>query len=153
MLKKTIIGVLAILLLVLSVSQVFAQSELTLESLAEQLGLVSDRVSVIESRLTHDAIITPKGNCQLALPGRLHATSLLAYMEKYPDESVPKASIGAVFHLVEDEPHGSTVVLLKVEHVYDVNYRFIYEYWDGCTYLSSSEWKAVDYSGNIVDDE
>ena len=115
--------------------------------------LVSDRVSVIESKLTPNAIVTNKGNCQLALPGRLHATSLLSYLEKYTTESIPDVEIMAVYHLVEDEPSGAIAIGFRVSGGdYPVHFRFIYEFWDGCTYLESSEWQAVDYEGNLVNE-
>ena len=150
--RQMIVVVVVVFLLAVGTSQVIAQSELTLESLAEQLGLVSDRVSVIESRLTPNARITDKGNCQLAIPGRMHATSLLSYLEKYTTESIPDVELMAVYHLVEDEPSGATAIGFRVTGGlnYPVHFRFIYEYWDGCEYLKSSEWEAVDYEGNLV---
>ena len=150
--RKLVVAAVVAVLLALGTSQVIAQGDLTLESLAEQLGLVSDRVSAVESRLTPNAIVTRKGNCQLALPGRLHANSLLAYLEKYTAETIPRVEIMAVYTLVEDEPVGSTAIGFEVtgDFNYPIYSRFIYEYWDGCTYLKSSEWQAVDYEGKLV---
>lgn len=113
--RQVIVVVAVVLLLALGTSQVIAQSELTLESLAERLGLMSDRVDVIESRLTPNARVTDKGNCQLAIPDRLHPTSLLSYLEKYTTASIPEVELMAVYHLVEDEPSGATAIGFKVE--------------------------------------
>ena len=152
--RQVLVVVVVVLLLAVGTSQVIAQSELTLEILAERLGLVSDRVSIIESRLTPNAHVTTKGNCLLGISGRLHPASVLSYMDKYSRESIPDFELLDVYHLVESEPSGSTAVgfMVRVDNYPAERFRFIYEHWDGCTYLSSSEWQSVDYEGNIVDE-
>ena len=142
-----------VLLTVLVPATLWAQADgPTLEGLAETVAELVTRMDFVEGKFLHDATVTEMGNCRLALPGRLHATSLISYMEKYTDAETPDTEILAVYHLVEHEDSGATAIIFGVDGDYPIKHRIVSEHWMGCEFLSSSEWHSLTHSGEYVDE-
>ena len=152
--KRIALGLVVLVALLVVPVGLYAQGDLTLEGLAEKVSALVGRVDAIESRLLHDAFVTEKGNCELAVPGRLHATSLLSYMEKFTDvdDKTPRPEILSVYHLVEHEDAGATAIVFGVSGDYPIRYRVISEHWLGCEFLSSSGWQSVNYDNEYVEE-
>ena len=126
---------------------ILAQDDLTLESLADLVNTLTGRVDSIEQKLTPGAIVDDDGNCRLALVDRLHPTSLVSYLEKYPDAETPdSADLLNVYIVV------GTGVAVTFQTRQSSNYVRVTEYWNGCEFSHSSEWQAYDIFGNPVAD-
>lgn len=123
----------------------FAQEEITLESIAESLTALTGRVDSLEQKLTPGAIVNDDGNCRLALADRLHANSLVSFLEKYPDDDTPSSSTINNVYIV---PGTGVAVTFEVRSSSQT--RRITEYWSGCEFLHSSDWKAYDWLGNPI---
>ena len=136
----------AILLLTLLPTLLLAQSEITVEGLAETVAGLTERIEEIEQKLTHGAYVDDDGNCRLAVKDRLHATSLVNYLEKYPDSGAPgNIAINDVYVVP------GTGIAITFSTRESTNTRLVTEFWSGCEFLSSSEWWAVDFMGNRVE--
>lgn len=137
----------ALLLLTLLPTLLLAQSELTLEDLAETVAGLTERIDEIEQKLTHGAYVDDDGNCRLAVQDRLHATSMVSYLEKYPDSGAPgNITLNDVYVVP------GTGIAIKFSTRESTNTRLVTEYWSGCEFVSSSEWWAVDFMGNRIEE-
>lgn len=145
--KKSVaaITLLTVVLASLLPALLFAQGELTLESLAEQLTALTGRVDQLEQQLKPGAIVDDDGNCRLALVDRLHPTSLVSYLEKYPDAETPDSTDILNVYIVV-----GTGVAVTFQTRQSSNYVRVTEYWNGCEFSHSSEWQAYDIFGNPV---
>ena len=125
-----------------------AQDELTLDGLAEQLAALVSRVDEVESKLTPGAIVDKDGNCRLAVSDRLHPTSLVEYLEKYPDSDTPGRIAITNVYIVP----GTGVAVTFGPISESSTYRFVTEYWSGCEFLNTSGWWATDWQGKRIDE-
>ncbi len=140
--------VLALVIIVPAAIALAQDEELTLAGLAEQLTALVTRVDAIESRLTHGAHVDDDGNCRLAVTDRLHATSIVEYLEKYPDSDTPGRIAIASVYIVPGT--GIAVTFGPISE--SSTYRHITEYWSGCEFLNTSGWWATDWQGKRIDE-
>ena len=147
MARKITIITTVFLLLALLPTLLLAQSELTLESLAETVAGLTERIEEIEQKLTHGAHVDDDGNCRLAVQERLHATSMVDYLEKYQDSGAPD---NIVINNVYVVPGTGIAITFSTRE--SSNTRLVTEYWSGCEFVSSSEWWAVDFMGNRIEE-
>lgn len=132
--RKLIVSVLVVGLVVFSVSQVFAQSELTLEGLAEQLTSLVQRIETLESIWDGPgSIALDDGGCVIATGALQRETAIKFYdkFEEFPEYiSINRVAI---------EPEENKVLVLYTEGFGDD--RWVYEMWEGCEFAGSSEWE------------
>lgn len=149
--KRIILNVaLAVLLFVLAPAALFAQDELTLESLAETVAGLTERLEALESSFFPDAITDADGNCQLAVSGGLfsnqtgsmHPSTVAAYME-LSDSQVPQHIEIVSVYLV---PGVGIAITLKARQPFEA---YVIETWSGCEFQKHSRFWEQDYSGNI----
>ncbi|MCY3903530.1 MAG: hypothetical protein OXF76_10245 [Caldilineaceae bacterium] len=126
--------------LLLSPLALQAQGEITLESLAEKVTSLATRIHALERALTPDTYVNPDGRCRLAMSSRLHPTSVVAYLEKFPESSAPSYTLISAVHIVPD-----TGIAITFEHSADApgSKHQVTEYWKGCQFLHSSEWQTI----------
>ncbi len=146
--KRIIRITIVVALLALLPVALLAQDELTLEGLAETVAELVTRIDTIESRLTHGAVVDGDGNCRLAIKDRLHATSVVEYLEKYPDSKTPGSIAIANVYIVPGT--GIAVTFGPISE--SSTYRRITEYWSGCDFIGTSGWWTTDWQGNRIDE-
>jgi hypothetical protein len=117
-----------------------AQDELTLEGLSERVESIANRVFAIEHALTPDTYVNEDGHCRLATQSRLHPTSLLSYLNKFPESPSPSTILIADVHIVSGTGIAITFETLGGS---PGNSRKITEYWNGCQFQNGSEWQTV----------
>lgn len=134
MYRKMIVFVLAVVLVVFSVSQVFAQTELTLEGIAEQLTSLVQRVEALESIWDGPGSISlDDGGCLIATGDLQRETAIKFYdtFEEFPEYvSIYRVAI---------QPEEGKVMVLYTEGFGDD--RWVYEMWEGCEFVGSSDWE------------
>ena len=141
---------IAILLAILVPATLIAQEEgVSLEGLAEQLAALVSRVDAVEQKLTPGAYVDKDGSCRLAKEDRLHPTSLVEYLDKYPDSDTPGNVRIASVHIVP----GTGVAVTFGPISESSTYRYVTEYWNGCEFVSTSGWWTTDWRGNRIGDE
>ena len=145
--KRTAL-IIAVILAALAAPVVAQDEEITLASLAELITNLTGRVDAIEGRLTHGAHVDDDGNCRLAVSDRLHATSVVEYLEKYPDSDTPGRIAIASVYIVP----GTGIAITFGPISESSTYRHITEYWSGCEFLNTSGWWATDWQGKRIDE-
>ena len=140
------VTIIIALLALLSPAALLAQEELTLEALRDALVSFSElyeeryinltqRVEILEARLPKlDAPINDQGWCVLGGEGRLHASSLEKYRDKWGEW--PDAEDIFIAHLLFN-PDENRIGIIYSDLYED---RYIHEFWEGCKFIGSSEW-------------
>ena len=124
-----------VLLLMLSVAQVMAQGEITLEGLAEQLAALVERVDAIEKRFEFTPPVDEDGNCRLAIRNRVHPETMAAYLDTYPDDRTPQ------YVYITSVHDGADSTLIKFNtYVMNKKDKHVTETWDGCEFVGHSDW-------------
>ncbi len=127
-----------------------AQGDLTIETLAEALVVLNNRIDRHEERLDsleeqsqpqqiNEDQTDIEDACQLALRNRVHLFSLGAYLEQWPDHALPtKYEIVSVWSV----PENGTAITFEAFWNRDGGSnmwgdRFVTESWLGCEFLGA----------------
>ena len=121
------------ILVAFSVSQVFAQGELTLEGLAEQVTSLVQRIEVLESLWDGPgSLALDDGGCIIAT-GELQRETAIKYYDQF--EEFP----GSIkINTVAIQPEENKVAILYSD-VWENEWAW--EYWDDCEFAGSSDWE------------
>ena len=140
--KRTLIIIALLALLV--PGALWAQEELTLEGLAEQLAALAGRVEALESVMTGPGAIEIEGGaCQIAGDGGAQNETVVEWQVQRGEwPNVDQMRVASVI-IGED---GSTTVTYA--HSYTDEY--IEEIWNGCEFAGTGDWYDLDWEGNRV---
>jgi hypothetical protein len=137
--KRRLAGLtLAAILLVLSASHLYAQGEITLEGLAEQLAALTGRVGTLELRTA--APVTEDGRCILLQRDfdiqPETATKFLDAFGVFPKDSY----LGTIYF---DSMSGQVGFIYRESSDYS-NLKYVTEFWKGCEFAGSSDWRLEE---------
>ena len=131
--KQIVMVIVVLSLLVPSI--IWAQEEgVTLESLAEQLSSLVQRVEALESIWEGPGSISLEdGGCMIATGALQRETAIKFYdtFEEFPEY--------VSIYRVAFQPEENKVLILYTEGYGDD--RWVYEMWTGCEFEGSSEWE------------
>ena len=109
----------------------FAQDELTLESLAETVTALTERVAAVEAKL--EPVTTADGVCIQYSNGQLQRETVTKYLDAFEENVGSLVSLKAVHH---DGENGLTIYHFE-EAFTD---RSVTETWRACEFLDVGEW-------------
>ncbi|MXX26559.1 MAG: hypothetical protein F4Z82_14080 [Caldilineaceae bacterium SB0668_bin_21] len=119
-----------VLMIVLTVGHGMAEEEITLESLAEQLATLIERVDAIEDQVNFP---NTRDECWIAFHNNISREAMESYLETYEGASPPPT------RLVSVARKGDRVT---VRYVTAFNRsRYVEEYFDGCEFVGHSDWE------------
>ena len=127
---KRYLVILALLALLVP-GALLAESEITLEGLAEQLAELVSRVEAIESQLSPPSTIDEE--CLVYLWGGLHRETITAYINAYDAEPGTPYLRSIYF----DTSSGQTRLYFQEG---DYPTRYVSEIYKGCDFVSHSDW-------------
>lgn len=131
--KRLLLLAFVAILIFLSVSQVFAQSELTLEGLAEQVTSLVQRIEALESLWDGPGSLSlDDGGCVVAT-GELQRETAIKYydqFEEFPDRIEIKT--------VAIQPEENKIAILYTD-LWESEWAW--EYWTDCEFVGSSDWE------------
>lgn len=134
--KRTLaITIVVLTLVLLSATTLFAQTELTLESLAEQFASLLERVEALESLWDGPGSITlsePEGACVVAT-GELQRQTALKFYDQF-DRFPENIQIHSVVVVARKN---------KVSVTYTEGWdegRYARERWENCDFSESTDW-------------
>lgn len=133
-------GIVIVALALLLPSILQAQGTLTLEGLAKQVESLASRIHSLERALTPNTYVNTDGHCRLATSSRLHPTSMVAYLNKFPESSAPSFTLISDVHIV---PETGIAITFETSGEAPGTKHQVTEYWNGCQFLHSSEWQTI----------
>lgn len=143
--KRTIIIVVLLALLIPGV--LAAQDEITLESLAETVTALTERVDTLESVLIGPgAIELADGACQIAGDGGIQNETVIEWQTQRGEwPNVDQMRVASVV-LNEDGT-------MTVAYVFSFTQEHIEEIWQDCEFVSTGDWYEIDWEGNRIEEE
>jgi len=131
--KQLFILAFVAILVAFSVSQVFAQSELTLEGLAEQVVSLVQRVEALESLWDGPGSVALDGGGCVIVTGTLQRETAIKYydqFEEFPDR--------ILIETVAIQPEENKIAVLYTTLW---GHEWAWEYWIDCEFVGSSDWE------------
>ena len=131
MINRILAIVLATVLLILSVSHLSAQEDISLESLVESFAALVTRVEALEDRLNFTGPGKQSGECLIATDESIDRDTMAAYLDTFEGASPPSVLIQSVIR------NGDHITVTY--QTYNVN-RYVEEYFTGCEFIGHSDW-------------
>lgn len=135
--RRLVIAVLIVTLIFISVTQVSAQAELTLESLAEQLASLVERVEALESFWESKGSMPIDDDACVVATGELQRETALKFYDQY--ERFPE-NIQIQYVAVAPK---LDMVSVTYSEGWDEG-RYSRERWIDCEFLESIDWVERD---------
>lgn len=135
--KRIILNVaLVVLLFSIAPAVLFAQDELTLESLAEAVGELYERVAMIEEKIA--PVTANDGSCVQYATRLLQRETVTNYLDTFGENLDPnRMNLQAIRY---DAENGLTIYYFN--ELFDK--RSVTETWRGCEFLDVGEWEEED---------
>ena len=139
--KRTII-LLIVVAAIITPTILFAQDELTLESLSTRIAALTEALNDHATRLQRieelwsgpGALEMFDNGCTISSAGDLQNETVLKYKEKWDEwVVVERVEVAGVLYSTEND---------RVGILYQVGYprRWVTETWSGCEFIESSDW-------------
>ena len=127
--RKSLLVTVILALIVLTAGQVLAEGEVTLESLADSLVALIERVDAIEEKI---GFPDTRDECWIAFHDKISREAVAAYFETFDSDHPPPVRIVSVARNRDR---------ITIKYVTDFNRsRYVEEYFDGCEFVGHSDW-------------
>ena len=137
---KYLIGIVIVVLSLSLPNLLLAQSELTLESLAEQLVALTARIERIETLWDGPGAADVDGTtCQIGRRNHVQDETVVRYKEQFDVWLDPKE---IWFSEIRYSRGNGRTIIVYADDVPSGYYdeKYVSEEWDGCEFMGSSDW-------------